>query len=91
MTHRQIHALGIESFDAVDELCATPLLEPPPDFEQRVLSALPRAPAVRAASRRAWRWRQWCANAVLVVAGLAGLGEVVSALAGVWLAVHVTG
>jgi hypothetical protein len=70
-----------ERLDALDEKFAEPWLEVPMDFEQRLMAAMDAAPAA-ARPRHSDAWARW----VLLAAGLVGLGECLSFLAGLWLA-----
>lgn len=70
-----------ERLDALDAQLAEPWLEVPGDFEQRLMAAMDAAPATER-PRRVDTWARW----VLLAAGLAGLGECLSFLAGLWLA-----
>jgi membrane protein YqaA with SNARE-associated domain len=74
-------AFAGERLDALDARLAEPWLEVPADFEQRLLAAMDAAPAAER-PRRVDAWARW----VLLAAGLAGLGECLSFLAGLWLA-----
>lgn len=70
-----------EALDALDAHLAVPWLEVPADFEQRLMAAMDAAPATQW-PRRSDAWARW----VLLAAGLVGLGECLSFLAGLWLA-----
>jgi hypothetical protein len=81
--NRTLHlpAFEGEPLDALDAQLAEPWLEVPTDFEQRLMAAMDAAPAAER-PRRSDAWARW----VLLAAGLVGLGECLSFLAGLWLA-----
>ncbi len=70
-----------EHLDELDARLAEPWLEVPADFEQRLMAALDVSPAFER-PRRVDALARW----VLLAAGLAGLGECLSFLGGLWLA-----
>jgi hypothetical protein len=85
--HPALHLAALDdlALDALDARLAQPWLDPPDGFEQRVMAAVlmdPGRAAAPAAGRRREAWARW----VLLGAGLLGLGECLSFLAGLWLA-----
>jgi membrane protein YqaA with SNARE-associated domain len=70
-----------ERLDALDARLAEPWLDVPANFDQQVMAAIDTSPAA-VRPRRVDTWARW----VLLAAGLAGLGECLSFLAGLWLA-----
>jgi hypothetical protein len=79
----------------LDTLLQTPLLEPPEDFDARVMAALPARPGPRRDWRswRSWRDRResarraaWPSIPALLTAACAGLGafEVLLFVGGLW-------
>jgi hypothetical protein len=79
--------------DELDLLLQNDLLQPPPDFTQRVMQriqSLPRSasPAATPAQAQSTRWRRlrWLAAATgLVGSGLLGLSQLAGFVFGLWL------
>jgi hypothetical protein len=77
-----------ERLDALDAQLAEPWLDVPADFEQGLLAAMAAAPAAERPRRRDV-WARWLLLTTGLAAGLVGLGECLSFMAGLWLATAV--
>jgi hypothetical protein len=81
-------AFEAERLDALDAQLAEPWLAVPADFEQRLWAALDAAPGAERPRRRD-AWARWLLLTTGLAAGLVGLGECLSFVAGLWLATNV--
>jgi hypothetical protein len=77
-----------ERLDALDAQLVEPWLEVPADFERRLLAAMDAEPAAER-PRRIDAWARWLVLTTGLAAGLVGLGECLSFMAGLWLATAV--
>lgn len=80
---------SLDDLNAIDGLMAEPWLEPPANFTERVLLALP--PARTPASSGHRRWADALNAAALLLSSAAGLGALLGCIASLWLATSTAG